>query len=192
MRLQKLLMIAGMLVAMVSIAGAQTALPRPNALGVYFDGESLDNVITLGEPATVDLFLVYSNPSIAFIDAWEVKVTIVGNAEITGVSLPVGSTPVLSGPTDWSVQMAAPMPCNNLTKLAVFTLAASAEQNILLYVGNVDNPSLPGDLPAVHQPDGDWSSVPVSSNGPSEPVAGINTTTPNENTSWGSVKSLFR
>ncbi len=192
MRMQKILVIAGLLVSMVSAAGAQTALPRPNALGLYFDSESLDNVITLGEPATVDLFLVFSNPSIALIDAWEAKVTIVGGAEITGVALPLGSTLVLSGPTDWSVEMTSPMPCNALTKLAVFTLAASAEQNILIYIGNVDTPSVPGDLPAVHQPDGDWSTVPVSSNGPSEPVAGVNTTTPNENTSWGSVKSLFR
>ena len=193
MRMQKFLIIMGLLAVTASVASAQTALPRPNAFGLYFDGETQANTITLGEPATMDLFLVYTDPTISFIDAWEVKVTIQGDAALTGVALPTGSTAILAGPENWAVEMAAPMPCNTLTKLAVFTLTAAAQDNILMFLGSIDDPTVvPSVLPAVRQPDSGWSTVPVVSRGPDDPVSGINTSTPNETTSWGTVKSLFR
>jgi len=192
MRMRRMLIVVGLMAMMASVAGAQSVLPGPNALGLYFDGEAVGNNLTLGAPATVDVYLIFTKPTIAFINAWECKVTISAGATIVGVTLPVNSTEISTGPPDFSVEMSEPMPCNPLTKLAVFSVSSSADENIHLYLGNVDNGFAPGDLPAVRQPDGSWSSVPVSSGDPSEPVAGINSSTPNENTSWGSVKSLFR
>lgn len=192
MRYAKLLIAVGALTLAAATANAQSALPRPNAFGLYFDGETRTNTITMGASATTDLFLVYTDPTIGFIDAWEVKVTVQGDASITDVALPTGSTALQAGPENWSVELSAPMPCNTLTKLAVFSLTVGATENIQLFLGNIDDPALAGDLPSVRVPDSGWTSLPVSSPSPNEPCAGINTTTPNETTSWGAVKSLFR
>jgi len=51
---------------------------------------------------------------------------------------------------------------------------------------------VPSNLPGVRLQDGSWSAVPVVSGDPSLPVASVNSSTPNEATSWGGVKALFR
>jgi hypothetical protein len=84
------------------------------------------------------------------------------------------------------------MPGNTLTKLAVFSITSDALQNTMIYLGSVDNPSVVSDLPAVRLPDGSWTAVPVSSGDPALPVASINSSTPNDEISWGGVKSLYR
>ncbi len=192
MNITKTILMVGLLALMAGTAGAEAVLSGPNALGLYFDGEAVTRDLTLANPGTVDVYLLFTDPTIAFINAWEAKVTITTGAVVTGVSLPIGTTAVMDGPAEWTTIMSAPMPCNALTKLAVFSVASGAEQNTFLYLGNVDNPSVVSDLPAVRLQDGSWSAVSVSSGDPTIPVATINSSTPNESTSWGELKSLFR
>ena len=192
LNMKKTIFLVGLMVLIAGNACAEPVLSGPNALGLYFDGEASTSDLTLADPATVQVHLIFTDPTIAFINAWEAKVTISTGAVVTGVSLPLGTTAVKDGPSEWTTIMSAPMPCNTLTKLAVFSVASAAEQNTFLYLGNVNEPSVISDLPAVRLQDGSWSAVPVSSGDPTLPVATINSSTPNENTSWGDLKSLYR
>ncbi len=192
MRMLKLIILGSLLAMAATGAMAQTVLPSPNALGLYFDSEATANDLTLGSPTAVDVYLILTNPTVAFISAWEAKVTIATGGAITNLVLPIGSTAVATGPDDFAAAMSEPMPGNALTKLAVFTVAATAEQNTFLYLAAVDNPSVASDLPALQLTDGSWHAVPVSSGDVGTPVATINSSTPNESSSWGTVKSLFR
>ena len=88
--------------------------------------------------------------------------------------------------------MASPMPCNAVTKLAVFSIASEAMDETLFFLESIDAPSLVSAMPAVHLLDNTWIAVPISSGDPSLPCAGINSTTADAATSWGSVKSMFR
>ncbi len=185
-----------MVVAALTLTAAAVVagpvLSSPNALGLYFDGEAASSNLTLAGPATVDAYLILTDPTIFFVNGWEAKVTISAGAAITGAALPLGTTAVTSGPAEWKTTMSSPMPCTQLTKLAVFSIASDASQNTFLYLGNVSNPAVPSNLPAVRLQDGSWSAVPVSSGDATLPVASINSTTPNEASSWGGVKSLYR
>jgi len=192
MRKFSILIVVAVVSMGVVCAVAGPVLSSPNALGLYFDGEAVGSDITLGAPATIDVYLILTDPTIFFIDAWEAKITISAGATITGAALPIGTTAVTSGPAEWKTTMTAPMPCNARTKLAVFTVFADATQNTFLYLGSISNPAVPSALPAVQLQDGSWSAVPVSSGDVTLPVASINSTTPNETSSWGTVKTLFR
>lgn len=192
MSLLKTLLVTALVVLVAATAAGQTELSSPNALGLYFDAEASTQDLTLATPATVDMYLIFTDPTLSFINAWETEVTISTGAVITGAAFPLGTTAVQAGPSTWSVEMSVPMPCNPVTKLAVFSVSSNAEQNTFFYLGNIGNPSVAGDLPAVRLLDDSWSAVPVSSGDPTLPVASINSSTPNEASSWGSVKSLFR
>lgn len=192
MPLFKVLLVFALVIVCAAPTVAFGALSSPNALGLYFDAEAATQDLTLAAPATVDLYLIFTDPTVAFVDAWEAELTISTGAVITGASFPLGTTAGLAGPSTWAVAMSVPMPCNPVTKLAVFSVASNAEQNTFFYLGDIPNPSVPGDLPNVRLLDGSWSAVPVSSGDPTLPVASINASTPNETSSWGSVKSLFR
>jgi len=192
MRFFKLIFVIGLLTVTVSGAMANPVLTVDNALGLYFDAEAVNNNLMLDTPSTVDMYLIFTNPTVDFIDAWQAKVTISDGTEIIGVSYPLGTTGVSEGPDDWSAASSAPIPCNTLTKLAVFSVATDAMAETVIFLGGIDSPALAGELPAVRLLNGEWISVPVASGDPSVPVAGINSTTPTENSNWGYVKSLFR
>ncbi len=192
MRIYQTILLMVMLALMATSAVAEPVLPGPNALGLYFDGEAVDNTLTLAEPATVELNLIFSNPTVDFIDGWEVAVVISAGASVTGVELPIGTTTTMNGPVDWKAEMASPMPCNAITKLAVFTVASDAMDETLFFLQSIAAPTLASDMPAVHLLDGTWIAVPISSGDPSLPCAGINSTTADEVDSWGGVKSLYR
>jgi hypothetical protein len=183
------------LVGSLALAGgvfAQATLPAPNALGFYFDNEAGNNNLALGSASSsVDAYLIFTEATVAEITGWEVKITITAGTEIVGHSLPVGTTLTQAGPEDWVAVLATPMPGNPLTKLAGFTLATDAAANTHIYLGNVDNPSAPGALPGI-QADGGWSALPVASGDPDTPVAGINSSTPTTDHSWGEIKALYR
>ncbi|MCB1184794.1 hypothetical protein KDM41_15300 [bacterium] len=174
------------------VALAQATLPSPNALGLYFDNEASTNNLSLAGPASVQAYLVFTDPTVASVTGWEVKITATSGTSVTGADLPVGTTALQAGPENWAAVLAEPMPGNTLTKLAIFTITTDASDNTLIYLGNIDSPSAPGDLPGVKLGDGSWVSLPVQSGDPSQPVAGINTALPTDVASWGDVKALFR
>lgn len=192
MRMLKIILMTGLLALAATGAFAEPVLSSPNAIGLYFDAEAATTNLTLAAPATVDVYLLLVDPTIAFINAWEAKVTISTGDAITDASFPLGTTAIVNGPAEFTTIMAVPMPCNPVTKLAVFSVMSDAQDNTFLYLGNVTNPSVPSALPAVRLQDGSWSAVPVSSGDVTLPVASINSSTPNEVSSWGGVKSLYR
>ena len=75
---------------------------------------------------------------------------------------------------------------------AVFTVQAATDEHALFYLGNISDLSQAGDYPGALLVGGDWIALDVASGDPFLPVASVNGGTPNEVSSWGAVKSLFR
>jgi len=176
----------------ISPGSAQADLPGPDVLGLYFDEEALERDLAVEAGASFRLFLILTNPTMDAIEGWESAVILTNGNSVTTTEFPVGSQPLLNGPEDWAVSMTAPMPCNVLTKLAVFTVLATTDQHAPFYLGNISAPSLVGNHPAVHLAGGGWTALEVSSGDPALPVASVNGSTPNEESGWGAVKSLYR
>jgi len=175
-----------------SPGSAQTTLPGPDTLGLYFDAEARDRDLSVESGASFELYLILTNPTMNALEGWESAVILTNGNSVTTAEFPVGSLPLVNGPEDWAVSMASPMPCNVLTKLAVFTVLASSDQQASFYLGNITSASLAGAYPAV-QPAGEgWTALDVSSGDPALPVASVNGGTPNQESSWGTVKSLYR
>jgi hypothetical protein len=175
-----------------AITPAAADLPGPDALGVYFDAEGASSLFEISEPSVVDLYLLLTNPTMETLAGWETALTFSGGAAVTGVDYPSGSQPVLAGPSDWSASFATPLPCGVLTKLAVFQVQFSGEIDTQIFLGGVEAPAVPGDLPAVRPADQDWRAVDVASGDPGQPVAAISLPTPVEHSLWGGVKLLYR
>ncbi len=176
----------------VSVGSAQATLPGPDALGLYFDDEAQDRDLAVEAGASFELFLILTNPTMNAIEGWESAVILTNGNTVTTTDFPVGSQPLLNGPQDWAVSMTSPMPCNVLTKLAVFTVLAATDQHASFYLGDISAASLAGDYPAVHLAGGGWTAVDVSSGDPAMPVASVNGSTPSVESTWGAVKSLYR
>lgn len=179
--------------ALAVVAGPAAAdLPGPDALGLYFDAEAGTTELELSEPATIDLYLILTNPTFTALEAWETALTLTGGAAVTAVDYPVGCQPGLVGPTDYSAAFDTPLPCGVLTKLAVFHIQVAEDIDTLMFLGNVANPSFPGDYPGVKPAGQPWRAVDVASGDPDQPLASISLPTPTEHALWGAVKLLYR
>ena len=176
----------------ISSVSAQVILPGPDALGLYFDEEALNTELAVEAGASYQVYLILTNPTMNAIEGWESAVILTNGNSVTTTEFPAGSQPLLNGPQEWAVSMTTAMPCNVLTKLAVFTGLATTDEPAPFYLGNISVPSQAGDYPGALLVGGDWIALDVASGDPALPVAGVNGGTPNETSSWGAVKSLFR
>jgi hypothetical protein len=190
-RIWKALWLASLVLA-AGTAGAQDMLPGPITLGLYFDSEQDLNETSILTAASVQAYLIVRDATAQQITGWEARITMSGDASITGHEVPVGTTLTSAGPEDWIASLAAPMPANPRTKLATFTIYSSAAEDVFIYLGGVPGGSGDGVYPAVQLDDGSWYRIDVPGGDPLAPVAGIDSTTPTDASSWGAVKSLFR
>lgn len=174
------------------LAIADSGLPGPDALGLYFDPEAGSIDLSLLAPGSYQVDLILTLPTMEFVTGWQVSFAIVGGAHITGVELPLGATATADGPTDFAATMSTPMPATMLTKLAVFTVESTVLENAQFYLGAVASPTVAGNLPCVQLPGGLWQQIGVASGDPTLPVASVSTQTSVQGTTWGTVKSLFR
>ena len=185
-------LLLGFLLACHAPATVQATLPGPDALGLYFDEEAQTRELDVEVGASFEMFLILTHPTMNAIEGWESAVILTNGNTVTTTEFPGGSQPLLNGPQDWAVSMSSPMPCNVLTKLAVFTVLSASDEHAPLFLGNISAPSLDGDYPSVRLAGGDWTALGLSSEDPSLPVADINGSTPDQKSTWGTVKSLFR
>ena len=192
MRRAAIFLLLGSLLLVHGPAAVQADLPGPDALGLYFDEEAQTIELDVEVGASFEMFLILTHPTMNAIEGWEAAVILTNGNTVTTTDFPVGSQPLFSGPEDWAVSMDSPMPCNVLTKLAVFTVLTVSEEHAPIYLGNISSPSLAGDFPSVKISGGDWSALGLSSEDPDLPVAAVNGSTPNDLNSWGSVKSIYR
>lgn len=182
-------------VAMCALAGsalADTVLPGPDALGLYFDAEAGAIDRSLLAPGTYPVDLILTRPTMGFVTGWEASFTITGNAQIELCELPGGGVPAALGPVDFAASFSTPLPGTMLTKLAVFTVRSPALENAQFFLGAVAAPAVPGNLPCVQVAGGAWQPVGVASGDPGLPVATVTAQTATSSSSWGQVKGLFR
>jgi len=185
------ILLSTLVVAAAAAASAQDVLPGPITLGLYFDAEQNLADISIGEPTSVDAYLVITEATVQEIAGWEIKLTMNG-AAISDVVVPGGTNLLETGPENFAAALSTPLPANPRTKLAVFTIFSEATEDVFLYLGAMDGGTLGGSLPAVMLADGTWYHVDVPGGDPTRPVAGIDSTLPTDVSSWGSVKGLFR
>lgn len=192
MRLAAMIILMGCGLALLTPTVVLATLPGPDALGLYFDPEAQTRDLDVDAGASFEIYLILTHPTMSAIEGWESAVILTNGNSVTTTEFPVGSQPLINGPQDWAVSMTTPMPCNVLTKLAVFTVLSPSDQHAPLFLGNVSAPSLIGDYPSVKLAGGGWVALDLSSGDPSLPVADINGGTPDQKSAWGAVKSLFR
>lgn len=180
------------LLVAAGLASADPVLPGPDALGLYFDAEAGSIDLSLLAPGTYPVYLILTRPSMDFVSGWQASFTITGNAQVELCELPVDGQPTSSGPADFAASFGTPVPGTVLTKLAVFTVRSSAQENAQFFLGAVAAPAVSGDLPCVQVSGGSWQQVAVASGDPDLPVATVSAQTATRGSSWGQVKGLFR
>ena len=197
----------------IVILGATSAFavadPEPNSMGIFFDRSADTNCLTTPAGTPFFTYLILTNPTPEAINAYELGLEIVVPAGMEGMffqlatniadgavsGINVGSPTALGG--DYIVGLAGPIPAQPATILHSWQHMLLAVIPVEYYIGASSAPSLPGDFPVAQDADGSiLFSCGQSTGGPDVPVAVVNGAGPCpvgvEETSFGSVKSLFR
>jgi hypothetical protein len=181
----------------------------PNSMGIYFDRTADENCLTTGASVPFFTYLILTNPTPQAVNAYELGLEVVVPAGMEGMffqlasniadgavsGINVGSPTALGG--DYIVGLAGPIPAQPATILHSWQHMLLAVIPVEYYIGASSAPSLPGDFPVAQDADGSiLFSCGQSTGGPDVPVAVVNGAGPCpvgvEETSFGSVKSLFR
>ncbi|MEN8005498.1 MAG: hypothetical protein ABFS42_00675 [Candidatus Krumholzibacteriota bacterium] len=195
------------LISLVSTVAFGVADPDDDIMGIYFDLNADDNCLT-AQPASVPFFayIILTNTTAPAINAYELGLTAavpaglegmlfrlastIANGVVSGVD--VGTNGPLGG--DFIVGLAASLPGQPAVVLHSFQYMLLTPMIVEFYLGASSAPSIPGDLPVVQNAEGSiLMQVGLSTGGPDTPVAIVNcNTSPVEEASFGSVKSLYR
>jgi|GEM_PF-3516289 len=178
--------------------GATSALAvfdsTPDLFGLYFD-EAADVPCLFEAPlpyVPLAMYLTYTNPSVDEIAGFEVGITGDGYYLILEVMLPC----LVIDPVDLdNIMIGCPIPCTETTVLATFTLLNSAptEPVATFTVRNAADSSHEGDLPVVYLVDGSVLRPSVLFYPDATSGWGLECyPVPAVQSSWGTVKSLYR
>ena len=198
-----------LLASLVATSAFAVIDPDPNMMGVYFDRTADNNCLTTGASVPFFTYLILTNPTPAAINAYELGLEIrvpagmegmffqlassVADGVVSGID--VGVNGALGG--DYIVGLAGPIPAQPATILHSWQHMLLAVIPVEYFIGASSLPSIPGDSPVVQDADGSvLFQVGQSTGGADIPVAVVNGAGPCpvgvEETSFGSVKSLFR
>ena len=198
-----------LMATLAATSALAVADPDPNVMGIYFDRNADENCYTTAASVPFFTYLILTNPTPQAINAYELGLEIVvpagmesmffqlatniADGAVSGIN--VGSPTALGG--DYIVGLAGPIPAQPATILHSWQHMLLAVIPVEYYIGASSAPSLPGDFPVAQDADGSiLFSCGQSTGGPDVPVAVVNGAGPCpvgvEETSFGSVKSLFR
>jgi hypothetical protein len=184
------------------LAGGNAAAqidPDTDGVGIYTDAsaEIYCSAHPAGAPSTIVVCL--TNPSAqGGVYGWEAKITFPVTLFIlatvyTGGGLNVGDP--LQG--QYIVGIPSPLPWAPVIVLCTFTILTTIPDCSWIYMGPLDNASIPGEMVYADGADpGNLIIMRGSTGGPDIPVYGINCDCPppipNESETWGGVKALYR
>lgn len=191
-----------LLVSLMATTSFAVIDPDPDMLGVYFDLDANFNCTTAAPSVPFTAYFVITNPSAPEISGVEFGYTLVASAgpgtffRLSEI-LPAGGLNVgnssLPDSGDYVVGLASPLPGQPAVVMATWSVLLLAPQTLDFYLGPAVIESIPDGLPAMEI---GGSIVPLgySTGGSDIPAASVNGDCPVsvEETSFGSVKSLFR
>jgi hypothetical protein len=171
----------------------------PDGVGIYFDPGATINCTTTSAPfAPVAGYLIATNITTdAGISGWEASVQIVGNLVAPAWVVAGGGTNFLTAPNfAVGVGTVAPLPYSPAIVLATVNAFVMAPADMItFFVRPIPTPSIPGHpVYAAGNNEFDLRPLGQSTGGADFPVAAINgdCPVPNESSTWGELKALFR
>ena len=198
-----------LLASLVAMSAFAVIDEDPNSMGIYFDRTADNNCLTTPSSVPFFTYLILTNPTPQAVNAYELGLDIVVPAGMEGMffqlasnvadgvvsGIDVGVNGALGG--DYIVGLAGPIPAQPATILHSWQHMLLAVIPVEYYIGASSIPSIAGDYPVVQDADGSvLFQCGQSTGGPEFPVAVVNGAGPCpvgvEETSFGSVKSLFR
>ena len=198
-----------LLASLVAMSAFAVIDEDPNSMGIYFDRTADNNCLTTPSSVPFFTYLILTNPTPQAVNAYELGLDIVVPAGMEGMffqlasnvadgvvsGIDVGVNGALGG--DYIVGLAGPIPAQPATILHSWQHMLLAVIPVEYYIGSSSVPSIPGDYPVAQDADGSvLFQCGQSTGGPDVPVAVVNGAGPCpvgvEETSFGSVKSLFR
>jgi hypothetical protein len=196
-----------LLASLIATSAFAVIDPDPDMMGIYFDLNADNNCLTSPSGVPFNAYIVLTNTTAPAINAYEVGLDVVvpaglggslfrlsstiANGVVSGVD--VGTNGPLGG--DFIVGLASALPAQPALVLHAMQYLPFAAMSIEFYIHETSAPSIPGVYPVVQNANGSiLMQVGQSTGGPEFPVATVNTdcVVGVEETSFGSVKSLFR
>ncbi|RKZ14272.1 hypothetical protein DRQ50_09220 [bacterium] len=190
--------------ALAVLVAGTTLAELDNAIGIYHPlptgtDNLMDHTNYTGQPGAFQVYAVLTNPNndntgtpIANLGGFEFRLELPGAVALTGVQLPASCTNFLS-PPEFLVGANLPV-IGGMVTLATISLAEMSGQKSSIYLAPVNSvASIPGAM-AIADADDEFSlseAVPASG-GFDVPVFGLYFVPPEEDASWGRVKTLYR
>ncbi len=171
----------------------------PDVIGIYFDAEANDVAVMAEEFASVETYLMITNPTAVSIRGWECTLdfdsaacVVVGGWDYAGEALNICTAP------EFTVGLAEPVPASTVTTLLTVTLFVLDVAGTMLTVTAAPDPSTADNLP-LYVDGADLDNLILLENSTGYgvgdvilPCASINVWTKLESWSWGEVKALYR
>ena len=193
-----------LMVSLMATSAFAVVDPDTDMLGVYFDTAADQNCIDAAANVPFFAYVTITNPSSAEVHGLEFGYSIVSSAG-PGLmfrlanNLPAGAvdlgtnTDLFAG--DYVVGLANPLPGTPAVQFVTWQFLLLAPQSVEIFLGPSSVPSLDDGMPA-YEIGGAIQSLGLATGGVDVPVAtvngGANCPVATEETSFGSVKSLFR
>jgi hypothetical protein len=169
--------------------------PQVNSIGIYGDSAGTTNCLSPDELGPLDVYLCLTNiTDSAGVLGWECKIEWTPGFFILGWALHGTAINALDIP-EFGVGLAAPLPFAPSITVMTITVGVYTGDPIELFVKPVELPSVPGSASYVGGSDPDTVIALRNSTGnPDNPSCTINgdCPVPDEEFSWGFVKSLYR
>jgi hypothetical protein len=190
-----------LLVSLMATTAFAVIDPDPNMLGVYFDTTADMNCVAAGPSVPFFAYVTITNPTndVYGLECGYRLESSAGPGMMFRLAnqLPAGavdlgnSTNLMAG--DYVVGLANPLPASGAVQFITWQFLLLAPQSVDIFLGPSTVQSIDDGLPA-YEIGGSIRPLGLSTGGVNVPVASVNGDCPVavEETSFGSVKSLFR
>ena len=198
--MKKLLVLTAIALLAFSVSASAQVDPDPDGFGVYFDtGATSFNIAYPGGFAPINVYLMITRPSGAFVRAWECTIVETNNFTVQGTWTLNGGLDVDGDAMDFVVGMGTtPHPAANAIVLASKTMYGAApgagSAATFTVKGVAGSVSFPGGQPGYVHTLGINTPCQVLTGDMNAPQACINTNcmvVANEDMSWSNVKALY-
>jgi len=181
--------------ALVASGSSAQIDPSLDSIGIYFDDDGIVNCDSPGIAGELSLNLILTNISAqAGVHGWECLIDWTPGIFVLEWNLRGAAVNGRTAP-EFGVGLSTPLPWASTIIIMDFLVGVYKSNTIEFYILPVSNPSLPG-VPSYADGSNPDLLYPLrqSTGGPDNPVCVINgdCPVPNDATTWGALKSLYR
>jgi len=188
-----------MTLAILLIAATALGQSAPDMVGIYFDEQATMHFMWSDPFTTLPIYLVITNPTATSIAGWECSLLWdTGIAMVLGEYNYAGNALNVLDPPAFAVGLASPLPAQEATVLLWFNVLLLSDMCCEFTVDASPVPSTPDEMP-LYVDGNDLSHLILlgspfgyDMDGNPLPSGYLNCDVAAGNTTWGTVKSLFR